>query len=124
MSSLRPAQAARNTDMPEGNGLGPTPPLDALCRLYGVASEYTDIWGKTQRASDETRLALLSALGALDESRDLAGALRSHEQRLWKRILPRVAVFRDQEPPYRIALRFRESDSRTVFQWTLALEHG
>ena len=45
--------------------------LDALCRLHGIAAEYQDIWGKTHRASDETRIALLGSLGVLDESSDL-----------------------------------------------------
>ena len=42
------------------------PPLDALSTRSahcGVASEYNDIWGKAQRASDETRCAILKALG-------------------------------------------------------------
>src|SRR5687768_7020702 len=71
--------------------------LDALCRRFGVISEYTDIWGGVQHASEETRLALLKALGALDETDDIQEALRRHEARAWRRVAPRVAVFRVDE---------------------------
>ncbi|MGZ5256495.1 MAG: malto-oligosyltrehalose synthase, partial [Burkholderiales bacterium] len=111
--------------MPEGNGgVSANSALDALCRIYGVASEYKDIWGKTHRASDKTRTAILKALGAIDDSADFNAALRAHEARLWQRTLPAVAVFRADVPPYRIHLRFKERDAKTIFRWTLALENG
>ena len=50
-----------------------------LCRLYGIASEYHDIWGKAQRAPDATRLALLEAVGALDEHREPDAAHDAHQ---------------------------------------------
>ncbi|MEA3155036.1 MAG: hypothetical protein QOK44_2625, partial [Betaproteobacteria bacterium] len=75
--------------MLEGNGgVSANSALDALCRIYGVASEYKDIWGRTQRASDKTRTAILKALGALDDAADFNAALRAHEARLWRRTLP------------------------------------
>jgi len=81
--------------------------LDALSRLYGVAAEYKDIWGKAQRASDKTRLALLEALGALNEHKDLRAAASAKETQPWRTILPRVAVFRADQVPYRMRLHFR-----------------
>ena len=96
--------------------------LDALCRRFGVVSEYTDIWGRTQRAPDETRLALLKALGALDEESDIEQALRRHEARAWRQVVPRAAVFHVEEAPYRMRLRFPESQSETMYRWTFAIE--
>ncbi|MEA3157923.1 MAG: 4-alpha-glucanotransferase, partial [Betaproteobacteria bacterium] len=78
----------------------------------------------TQRASDKTRTAILKALGALDDAADFNAALRAHEARLWRRTLPAVAVFRADALPYRIHLRFKERDAKTIFRWTLALENG
>src|SRR5688572_19780863 len=98
--------------------------LDALCPLYGVVSAYTDIWGKTQRASDATRLALLKALGALDGDADLEAARRAKEREAWRTVLPPVAVFREDAAPYRLRLRFREANRAATYRWTLALENG
>src|SRR4051812_14005185 len=95
--------------------------LDALSRLYGVAAEYKDIWGKPQPASDETRLALLKALGAFDEHSDLAAAARAKETAKWRSILPRAAVFRANEVPYRIRLHFKERDQHSTYRWTFSL---
>ena len=76
--------------------------LDELCRAYGVATEYHDIWGKVHRASDATRRAILKALGALGEGQDLQAALRERELRSWSTITPPVAVFRVDAAPYRM----------------------
>jgi (1->4)-alpha-D-glucan 1-alpha-D-glucosylmutase len=99
--------------------------LDALSRLYGIAPEYKDIWGKSQTASDKTRLALLKALGALEDERgDLDAAFHAKETQKWRSILPRAAVFRVDAVPYRMHLHFKESDERSTYRWTLELEHG
>ncbi|HEY0336315.1 MAG TPA: malto-oligosyltrehalose synthase, partial [Burkholderiales bacterium] len=111
--------------MPEGHGkVSANPALEALCRWYGIAAEYKDIWGKTQHASEKTRCALLKALGALDDAADLEAALRSREARVWREPLPGVAVFRADEPPYRVHLHFRERHLRQSYRWRLALERG
>src|SRR5689334_12453858 len=109
--------------MPEGT-VSSDPSLDALCRLYGVASGYEDIWGKQQRASNETRIALLKALGALDGEADLKSALRRYELTRWREILPSVAVFCADVVPYRIRLRFNEAHAKATYRWTLSLEQG
>ena len=110
----RPADAKAGTDTA----------LDALCRRFGVIGEYEDIWGTTQRAPDATRRSLLEALGALDDEQELEAALRVHEARAWRQVLPRVVVFRVDAAPYRLRLRFRERDSRAIYRWTFALEQA
>ncbi|MDB5863064.1 MAG: 4-alpha-glucanotransferase, partial [Betaproteobacteria bacterium] len=103
---------------PEGHNTA----LDALCRRFGVIAEYEDIWGGTQRATDPTRLALLDALGALDDESDLDTALHAHQARAWREVAPRVAVFCVDEAPYRMRFHFREQDAQTTYRWTFALE--
>ena len=110
--------------MSEGNPHSPNDALDALCSAYGVAPEYNDIWGKKHRASDATRLALLKALGAIDEKTGPEAALHAHEAEKWREVLPPVAVFRGDETPYRLRLRFGEAHERATFQWKFALEQG
>jgi (1->4)-alpha-D-glucan 1-alpha-D-glucosylmutase len=108
---------------PESQSVQKNTALDALSRRFGVIAEYQDIWGGTQRATDETRLALLEALGALDDDeRDLDQALHAHEARAWREVAPRVAVFCVDEAPYRMRFHFREKDAHAVYHWTFALE--
>ncbi|HET7160798.1 MAG TPA: 4-alpha-glucanotransferase, partial [Burkholderiales bacterium] len=101
-----------------------TTALDALCHRFGVIDAYEDIWGNTQYASDETRIALLQAIGALHEEQDLHAALHAHEARAWEQVLPPVAVFCVDGAPYRMHLRFAERDYSTIYRWTFALENN
>lgn len=102
----------------------PTDALDALCRIHGIAPGYTDTWGRTQHASDATRLALLEALGVLDARRDLAAALREAQTQEFREALPPVAVFEATSPPYRLRLRVAEHDAQASFEWRFVLEGG
>jgi (1->4)-alpha-D-glucan 1-alpha-D-glucosylmutase len=110
--------------MAEAYDVGAETALDALSRLYGVVAEYKDIWGKPQRASDDTRHALLKALGALDDHADLEEALRAKAIARWRTILPCVAVFRVDAVPYRLRLHFRQRDEHATYRWNFALENG
>jgi (1->4)-alpha-D-glucan 1-alpha-D-glucosylmutase len=110
--------------MPEGNGSPGSAELDALCRRYGLTTEYTDIWGNAQVATERTRVALLKALGALGESSDVHTALEKHEAREWLEVLPRVAVFRVEQVPYRLNLHFSERQLDDIFRWTFEIENG
>src|SRR5688572_29460673 len=108
--------------MPEGNGSRRSADLDALCRRYGLTTEYTDIWGKPQRATERTRVALLKALGALDESSDAKTALETHEAAAWLQVHPPVAVFRVEQAPYRLNFYFSERHLDAAFRWTFEVE--
>jgi len=100
-----------------------TEALEELCRLYGVIPEYTDIWGKAQRASDETIVALLKALGAIaGDNNDPERARHAQEAGRWRTILPPVAVFQTGDSPYRLRLRFSARHERQTYRWSFALE--
>ncbi len=50
--------------------------LDHLSSCYGIALEYTDIWGRSHPTSAATQRALLAAMGVPAETRaDLEHAL-------------------------------------------------
>jgi (1->4)-alpha-D-glucan 1-alpha-D-glucosylmutase len=108
--------------MPEGTRADTA--LDELCGVHGVANEYKDIWGKVHRASNETRLAILRALGALDDSSDLQAALHAHELETWYTVVPAAAVFRVEAAPYRMRFRFEERHLGATYLWTFGLADG
>ena len=53
--------------------------LDGLCRAAGIAATYTDIWGNIRTASNDTRYALLAALGISATEADAGEALEREE---------------------------------------------
>jgi 4-alpha-glucanotransferase len=98
--------------------------LDRLCRDVGVAAEYTDVWGRTRKASDATRVALLRALDVLHNADEAAAVLRSRDAAAWRRVAPPAAVFTEHASPYRLVLHFAADAADTTHRWTLALESG
>ncbi len=98
--------------------------LDRLCQLVGIAAEYIDIWGKTHRLSDETRLALLRAMGVVRDAAEVTAALKERDEWSWRRGLAPVTVVRQSAPPYLIVYRCTERVASRPHRWTLTLENG
>jgi len=98
--------------------------LDRLCELAGIAAEHTDIWGKNHRPSDETRIALLRAMGIVADAAGVEAALKGREERLWRRALPPVAVLREEALPYRWEICCEERHRGQAQRWSLTLETG
>jgi (1->4)-alpha-D-glucan 1-alpha-D-glucosylmutase len=110
--------------MPDEERPLPSSALDALCCAYGVAGEYSDIWGNVHRASDRTRCAVLEALDVVHRGEDLQSALAAHERQTWERVVPPVAVFRIDAAPYRMRFRFHVALMRETYCWRFELESG
>jgi (1->4)-alpha-D-glucan 1-alpha-D-glucosylmutase len=98
--------------------------LERLCRLAGIAPAYADVWGATHAAPESTRLALLRALGVLSDGARAAEAAAKHAVRTWRQAAPPVAVFRDEQAPYRLELHFPGASEDAVHAWHLVLENG
>jgi (1->4)-alpha-D-glucan 1-alpha-D-glucosylmutase len=98
--------------------------LERLCRLVGIAAEYTDIWGMVHRVPDATRLSLLHAMGVIRDAADVPAALKEREERPWRRGLAPATVVRQAVPPYVIVYRCAESLAARSHRWTLTLENG
>ena len=75
--------------------MGSRPTLHRLARLHGIQAAYTDGCGVRRRASHESILALLEALGAplaSLRSRDLATATEARRRAMWARPVEPVLV--------------------------------
>jgi (1->4)-alpha-D-glucan 1-alpha-D-glucosylmutase len=104
--------------------MGSQSALDRLCAFEGIASEYADIWGRNHRASDETRLALLQAMGIVADAAGVESALKEREDRPWRRGLPPVSVQREDVVPYRWEICCEERRRGEAHRWSLVLESG
>ncbi len=97
-------------------------PLDALCELTGIASDYSDIWGHRHVTPESTRLELLSAMGI--DVRDVQRALDERLNRDWLAGLRPVVVVNAPVTPYSIELYVALRRDQEPHTWTLRLESG
>ena len=96
--------------------------LERLCLLYGIDTEFTDIWGKRHAVADDDLRLLLAAMG-VDGHDDaaLATTLAQREALIWTRSLAPVRVVRNAEgtPHIRFTLPVTHADE--TLQWRLEL---
>ena len=73
--------------------------LAKLAEYAGIAADYHDIAGNLHSTSDDTRRAILTAMGfAVDSVASLTQALREWEEATWQRPCDPVRVLRDSGP--------------------------
>ena len=98
--------------------------LQRLGELAGILPAYDDIWGRRHATSDETRRALLAAMGiACGSEAEISASLRMWEKQAWHRRLPPVQVAQAGAPA-RITLRLPAGAARLPCHWRLILEDG
>ncbi len=98
--------------------------LHRLCDLIGILPEYHDIWGNHHPTSDETRRAILGAMGiSTDDESALEAALQDVQVKRWRRRLPPVQVEK-VDTPIRLRMHLPERLATHNFQWRLILETG
>ena len=98
--------------------------LDHLSSCYGIALEYTDIWGRSHPTSAATQRALLAAMGVPAETEvDLECALADYERHAWGSVLAPVQVVRDTEDPFGISITVPTARAHEPLRWRL-MEEG
>lgn len=67
--------------------------LDLAARLWGIEPEFWDIWGRKHVTSDETKRAILTALGVLpDSAESLRESMETRRRKEWTRLAPPCLV--------------------------------
>lgn len=98
--------------------------LDRLAETVGIDPSYVDVWGNRRDIPRDTKRGLLAAMGlALDGPGAAAEALRTIEQRAWRRMLSPARVM-DEGAPLEITFTLPEDAPGTRLAWTLAEESG
>ncbi len=84
--------------------------LDRIADGLGVSCEYAHAGGHRVTVSSDTRRKLVAALGFQAESeKDLEESYAAFESSEWRRMLPHVAILRENDTP-RIPLSVRQGD--------------
>ena len=102
--------------------------LRELAERYGIASDYHDIWGHRHETPDQTRRAILEAMGVRVESPDaLRRALADCADAPWRQVCDPVHVVRADEPAgcWSVRMPAQEQEDRgIVVSWDLRDESG
>jgi (1->4)-alpha-D-glucan 1-alpha-D-glucosylmutase len=98
--------------------------LDKLCALNGVSTAYNDIWGNRHETSNESKLALLAAMGLpIGDGAELDPLAEELEARDWRRLVPPVRVIVEGET-VEVPLNLPAEPAERQLHWTLTLEDG
>lgn len=99
--------------------------LDRLARHRGVESGYRDAHGDAHRVSEETKRALLSAMGlSVEDEAAIAASARSMEDAAWRRPLEPVLIAIQGEPPPPIPIVVAADRTGSFLSWTVEEESG
>jgi 4-alpha-glucanotransferase len=98
--------------------------LNKLAHLWGVQTVYYDVSHQRRRASVETILSVLTALGApVSSFRDVVPAWRERQSELWQRLLEPVVVAWEGKPPL-MTMRLPSNYADLSIDYCLLLENG
>ncbi len=99
--------------------------LERLCRRFGIATDYHDIWGARHAAPDANLIALLAAFD-VDASDAAAVTAAAHEAEVeaWREALPPVAAILAGDLAAPIPLRLPASVHDGGIAWTIEEEGG
>ncbi|MGY4027065.1 4-alpha-glucanotransferase [Aeromonas rivuli] len=98
--------------------------IEQLAAAKGIASEYVDAWGQPAQVSQESKAAMLGAMGyQVDDDATLTAQLEQEYRQHWLRALDPVMVVREGEPIV-LELRLPIDFVNDTLSWQLALEQG
>jgi len=96
-----------------------------LCRYYGIALDYWDIWGTRHDVSDASLVAILAAMdvhaGTIES---IDAAIDAAERERWRTVLPAAVVLREHAAPWKIRIHLPASLETSPVTWQLAEENG
>lgn len=99
--------------------------LDRLADLAGIEPSYYSIWGDQVSVPDQTKIAILEALGhpaATEGERE--ASLQALEQRPWRAMIEPVTVVRAESQPGSVTVRTVAGQASRSLPWTIIEESG
>ena len=98
--------------------------LEELSSSYRISNGYHDIEGSYHPTSDDTRRALLAAMGiAASNETEVLESLEHHRRVQWQRVLPAVKVFNEQQP-VQVCVTIPRDEQGKIFRWVIETEDG
>jgi 4-alpha-glucanotransferase len=99
--------------------------LDHASRLWGIEPEYWDIWGRKHVTSEQTRRAILRALGVETASAlQIHLAIRERTRKEWSRLLPPALVIGQSKRPRQAPLYIPHANLEDTLRLRIRHEDG
>ncbi|MBI4294228.1 MAG: 4-alpha-glucanotransferase [Betaproteobacteria bacterium] len=96
-----------------------------LCRYYGIAPDYWDIWGTHHDVSDASLVAILAAMGVrVGTPQSFDAAIDAAERERWCSVLPATIVLREHATPWKLRVHLAASAEGSPVTWLLVEENG
>ncbi len=100
-------------------------PIEKLARQVGFLSSYINNFGKQINASDDSRKALLDAMGfAVETEQQVMSSLERLQNKDWLRLLPLTKIIHAEDAEYSIHLSLNNSLVQKVLNWEIDCESG
>ena len=98
--------------------------IEQLAAAKGIASEYVDAWGHPAQVSEESKAAMLGAMGyRVDDEAALTEQLEQEHRQHWLRPLDPVMVVRSGDP-ISLEVRLPIEFVNDALHWQIVLEQG
>ena len=98
--------------------------IEQLAAAKGIASEYVDAWGHPAQVSEESKAAMLGAMGyRVDDEAALTEQLEQEHRQHWLRPLDPVMVVRSGDP-LSLEVRLPIEFVNDALHWQIELEQG
>jgi len=100
-------------------------PIEILAQQVGFHSSYTNSFGDHINASDDSRKALLAAMGfAVETEHQLMSSIDSLQNRSWLRLLPATKIVHAEDNEYRIQISLCAALANNILNWEINCELG
>ncbi len=99
--------------------------IEKLATQVGFHSNYTNNFGERIAAADDSRKALLSAMGfAVDCEQQVLSSLEKLQNKAWLRLLPATEIIHAEHYNYYIQLSVNTSLTHEILHWEINCEFG
>lgn len=99
--------------------------LEEAARIWGIETDYWDIWGKQHHASAAVEKAILESLGVETGNRQaFEESLQHRSQREWNRALPPTLVLDIDQTPHHVVVSLAEARGNEEATFEIRFEQG
>lgn len=100
-------------------------PIERLANQVGFHSCYTNSFGEQVYATDESRFALLGAMGfKVDTSESIEECINELNNRPWLSLLPDTQILHSEDEQFTISITIKSSQIQAVLSWEILTEGG
>ncbi len=100
-------------------------PIERLANQVGFHSCYTNSFGEQVYATDDSRFALLKAMGfKVDSDTSIEECINELNDRPWLSLLPDTQILHSENEQFTISVTIKSSQIQALLKWQILTENG